>query len=330
MRDHPPSDAVLVLGDSMLDRYLEGSVERISPEAPVPVLLMGSEWQRAGGAANVAINLIDLHCPVTLATLLGQDEAGGRLAELLIARGVELQAVRGTQICTTQKIRVVCRRQQLLRIDIEQPAPGDSAQALAELAAELLPRYRWLLLSDYGKGALSDCRALIDGARRSGCRVLVDPKGRDFVRYRGAWLLKPNAEEAAQAAGAWSDEADFERRMGALRQQLELEHLLVTRGELGMVLFSPGRAPLRIAAQAREVYDVSGAGDTVLAVLARALAGGRGIEEAARQANRAAGLVVQKFGTASLRPEELDGAAAPPSLDPLPPHQESRHDEYRH
>ncbi len=302
---------ILVAGDSMLDRYWDGVVERISPEAPVPVLRLGGEWQQPGGAANVAVNLCALQCAPTLATLIGDDEAGRLLARLLREAGVELVGLGGPGCSTTQKIRAVCRRQQLLRVDIETAAPQALAQALADRVAALLPQHRWLLLSDYAKGALRDCSGLIARASAVGCRTLVDPKGTDFARYRGAWLLKPNEAEAQAVAGAAADEDDFDRRMDLLRCSLQIEHLLVTRGERGMVLYSPGRAPQRVAAQAREVYDVSGAGDTVLAALAAALARGAALLDAVAESNRAAAIVVGKFGTAAVTPAELQGPAEP-------------------
>jgi rfaE bifunctional protein kinase chain/domain len=306
---------VLVAGDSMLDRYWEGAVERISPEAPVPVLRLGREWDRAGGAANVAMNLVALRCPAVLATLIGDDEAGTALTALLEDAGVELLAVRGGGQVTTQKIRAVCRRQQLLRVDVEHPAPLAQARALADRVVDLLPRHRWLLLSDYGKGALADAAALVRRAGTRGCRVLVDPKGEDFDRYRGAWLLKPNEAEALRVTGSAHDEADFDTRMAALRSALEVDHLLVTRGERGLVLYSAGRAPLRVQGPALEVYDVSGAGDTVLAALACALAEGQTLDDAMAQANRAAGVVVGKFGTATVSREELaDGPRSAPRV----------------
>ncbi len=300
-----PPEPILVVGDSMLDRYWEGAVDRISPEAPVPILRMGREWECAGGAANVAVNLAALRCSTTLVTLLGKDEAGDRLAALLLRSGVELQAVRSPDVATTQKIRAVCRRQQLLRIDIEQPVPAQVHLALGDLVGDLLPRHPWVLLSDYAKGSLQDCPAILRRADARGARVLVDPKGDDFGRYRGAWLLKPNEAEATRIAGAGSDAADFDARMASLQRSLEVRHLLVTRGERGMSLYSADRAPLHIAAETREVYDVSGAGDTVLAALASALAGGASLDDAVRLANRAAGIVVGKFGTATVTPEEL-------------------------
>jgi rfaE bifunctional protein kinase chain/domain len=301
-----PAARVLIVGDSMLDCYWEGSVERISPEAPVPVLRMGRKWQRPGGAANVALNVATLDALPTLVTLLGDDEAGHALAQALQRHGVAVHAWYAPGWPTTQKIRAVCRRQQLLRVDIEQAAAPDAAPTLVELASDLLPSHRWLLLSDYGKGALEHCGVLVQRARQRGSHALVDPKGEDFERYRGAWLLKPNEAEARQVAGAWSDEADFERRMQALREGVGVEHLLVTRGERGMVLFSPLRAPLRLRAQAREVFDLSGAGDTVIAALATALAGGDTLEDALAFASHAAAVVVGKFGTSSVTRREIE------------------------
>lgn len=298
-------DPILVAGDSMLDRYWQGTVDRISPEAPVPVLRMGGESQRAGGAANVAVNLRALGAEVTLVTLLGEDEAAVTLANLLSVHGVALEAVRCAEAPTTQKIRAVCRQQQLLRIDIEQPPPSAAAQALVDLTIDLLPRHPWLLLSDYAKGGLIDCPGLIRRARAQGVRVLADPKGLDFERYRGVWLLKPNESEAAAVTGRWQGEDDFCHRMQQLRQALDVQHLLVTRSERGMSLFSEQRAPLHLRATPREVFDVSGAGDTALAALACRLAAGHTLDDAVHWANRAAGIAVGKFGTATVSLEEL-------------------------
>lgn len=304
------NDPILVVGDSMLDRYWEGMVERISPEAPVPVLSFAQEWERAGGAANVATNLSALGSRTALATLLGQDEAGDRLARLMEQAGVRLHAVRCPQATTTQKIRAICSHHQLLRVDIEHPAPVDAVQALCEQVDALLPRHHWIMLSDYRKGALSQCERVIDRARQHGCRVMVDPKGSSFERYRGAWLLKPNEKEAAAVAGPWSGEPGFSHAMAALRERLCVEHLLVTRSERGMSLFSAGQPPVHVPATAREVFDVSGAGDTVLAALASYLASGETLEDAIRHANLAAGVAVAKFGTAVVTRSEVLQAQA--------------------
>ncbi len=300
-----PSEPVLVIGDSMLDRYWEGSVERISPEAPVPVLRFEREQQRAGGAANVALNLAALQARVTLATLLGQDESAAQLRGLLEQGGVRLRAVQGEAATTTQKLRVVCRRQQLLRVDVEREAPAESVRALCALAQGLMATHPWIVLSDYGKGALRHCDELLDAARSHGCRTLVDPKGSDVERYRGAWLLKPNEAEARALTGGWADERGFLEAMEGLRGRLALHYLLVTRGERGLSLFGAGQVPLHIATEAREVFDVSGAGDTTLATLSAFLAAGHPIAEALRQANRAAGIAVGRFGTAVVSMNDL-------------------------
>jgi rfaE bifunctional protein kinase chain/domain len=304
---HAPAatPAVLVVGDSMLDRYWDGAVERISPEAPVPVLRFGHEWERAGGAANVAANLVALGSRTALATLLGKDDAGDRLARLMREEGILLHELQCADMPTIQKIRAVCKHHQLLRIDIEQRASADAARSLCELACCLLPDHPWVVLSDYGKGALAGCEKLIGQAREQGCRVMVDPKGQCFDCYRGAWLLKPNESEAAAVAGPWDSDETFGVAMEGLRSRLDLTHLLVTRGERGMVLFSADRPALQVPSVAREVFDVSGAGDTALAALAAFLAAGASLENAVRHANQAAGIAVGKVGTAVVSLEEL-------------------------
>lgn len=294
----------------MLDRYWDGAVDRVSPEAPVPVLHFGREWERAGGAANVAVNLAALGGRTTLATLLGQDEAGDRLARLMREEGIVLHELQCADMPTVQKIRAVCRHHQMLRIDIEQQATAEAARSLGELACGLLPSHPWVVLSDYGKGALAGCEHLIAQARAHGCRVMVDPKGTSFDRYRGAWLLKPNESEAAAVVGPWEDEHGFQMAMDALRERLDVTHLLVTRGERGMTLFSARRRVLQIPSVAREVFDVSGAGDTALAALAAFLSAGATLENAVRQANMAAGIAVGKVGTAVVSLDELVRADA--------------------
>jgi rfaE bifunctional protein kinase chain/domain len=303
----PPQ--VLIVGDCMLDVYLEGAVHRISPEAPVPILRLQRQSQRAGGAANVALNLARLRCPCTLSGLVGTDTAGACLVELLDQPGVTQHFVRSPSVRTTQKIRLVSQRQQLLRMDIEIHPPADCVAALAALAQELAPTHRWLLLSDYGKGALADVQPLIDLCRQQDIQVLVDPKRQDLSAYAGAWLLKPNRDELRLAVGDWEDEAQLCARLAVLQQRLDIEHVLLTRGEDGMSLYSRGGRCLHVPTTAREVYDVSGAGDTVLSVLAFALARGEPLDAAVQLANRAAGLVVGKFGTATLTPEELERPA---------------------
>jgi rfaE bifunctional protein kinase chain/domain len=295
---------ILVIGDVMLDRYWEGRVERISPEAPVPILQVMREFCRAGGAANVALNLVALGSEVALLTLLGEDDAGRELARLLREHRVELHAFGGTRYKTTQKIRCVALRHQLLRTDFDEPAADDCVLSLMAASADVLPCAGVVVLSDYGKGCLRQCAELIERASDRGCLVLVDPKGRDFAQYRGAWLLKPNEAETAAVVGEWADERDFRERALALRASLCIEHLLVTRGERGMTLFS-ANGVTHLEADVREVYDVSGAGDTVIATLAHFVAGGASVQEAMCWANKAAGVVVGKFGTASVSLQEL-------------------------
>lgn len=299
-----PSEPVLVIGDSMLNRYWEGGVERTSPEAPVPVLQLDREQRRAGGAANVALNLAALDARVTLVTLLGRDESARQLRQLLEHGGVRVRAV-CTAPATAQKIRAVCRRQQLLRIDIGHAASAASARALCSLVHALLPSHRWLVLSDHGKGALRHCDEMLEAARERGCRTLVDPKGSDVEHYRGVWLLKLTEAEARALTEGWSDERGFLQAMEILRGGLALRYLLVTRGERGLSLFGAGQAPLHIDAGAREVFDVSGADDTALATLAAFLAAGHPIDDALRQANRAACIAVGRFGTAVVSTKDL-------------------------
>jgi rfaE bifunctional protein kinase chain/domain len=251
------------------------------------------------------LNLVELGSRVSLATLLGEDPAGRQLAEILAGKRIDLHAVTDPRMCTTQKIRSVCMRHQLLRIDFEEPPPAGSTASLVSMVSDLLGRHDWVVLSDYGKGCLERCADLLAAARRQGCRVLVDPKGSDFSRYRGAYLLKPNAGEIRAVVGEWRSEGELLEKAHALRRELDVEHLLVTLGELGMVL-CPAQGPcLRIPSEVREVYDVSGAGDTVLAVLAHCLNEGHDVASAVRLANKAAGIVVGKFGTASVTWQEL-------------------------
>jgi len=299
-----PSESVLVIGDSTLDRYWEGSVERASIEAPEPVLRFDREQQRAGGAAHVALNLAALDARVTLVTLLGRDESARQLRQLLEHGGVRVRAV-CTAPATTQKIRAVCRRRQLLRIDIEHAAPAASARALCSLAQALMPSHRWLVFSDQGKGALRHSDEMLEAARAQGCRTLVDPRGSDVERYRGAWLLMPTEAEARALSGGWTDERGFLQAMEMLRGGLALRYLLVTRAERGLALFGAGRAPLHIETRARETFDLSGADDTTLATLAAFLAAGHPIVDALRQAQRAASIALGRFGTAVVSSDDL-------------------------
>ncbi|HEX7081066.1 MAG TPA: bifunctional D-glycero-beta-D-manno-heptose-7-phosphate kinase/D-glycero-beta-D-manno-heptose 1-phosphate adenylyltransferase HldE [Gammaproteobacteria bacterium] len=295
---------VLVAGDAMLDEYWFGDTGRISPEAPVPVVRTVSAEQRPGGAANVALNLAALGVATSLAAIVGADERGRHLASLLEQRNVRCRFVFSADAPTVHKLRVLARNQQLIRLDSElslAPAAGD----LVPLVEAALGEADVVVLSDYAKGTLSRAPELIALAKRRGLPVLVDPKGEDFARYRGATVLTPNQGEFRAVAGPWSSEAEFLRKGEALRDALGLDALLVTRGERGMALFERGRKPLLLDAEAREVFDVTGAGDTVIASMAAALGAGLPAAEAAELANLAAGLVVGKIGVATVSRAEL-------------------------
>ena len=296
---------VLVVGDVMLDRYWFGDALRISPEAPVPVVLFKNERDSAGGAANVARNCAALGAKTKLFSVVGDDAEGALLRKILEKDGVEVNFHRDKSIRTTQKLRVIGGRQhQLLRIDFETvPSREVLATKLADFEAAL-PACSAVILSDYGKGGLAHIARMIARARAAGKTVLVDPKGDDYSRYKGAHVMTPNRAELRRIVGAWKTEADLERRAQKLRRQLGLDALLVTRGEEGMSLYRQGRV-FHVKAEKREVYDVSGAGDTVIAVLATMLACGVGMEQAVRIANRAAGIKVMKFGTAAVSKAEL-------------------------
>ena len=297
---------VLVVGDVMLDRYWFGDASRISPEAPVPVVLIRSEDARPGGAANVARNCAALGAKTTLLSVVGDDVEGAKLEEILLKNNVKVKFHRDKSIRTTQKLRVISHRQQLLRIDFETPP---SKEVLASKFADFkaaLPSSGVVILSDYGKGGLAHIARMIALARSAGKKVLVDPKGDDWSRYRGAYLVTPNRAELRQVVGSWKSESDLQRRAQKLRRTLGLEALLLTRGEEGMTLYRQGRV-LHLKAEQREVYDVSGAGDTVIAALGTMLAAGERLEQAARIANRAGGIKVTKLGTAVVTRKELFG-----------------------
>jgi rfaE bifunctional protein kinase chain/domain len=299
--------SVLVVGDAMLDRYWVGEVDRISPEAPVPIVRIDHEEERPGGAANVARNAAALGARAILLSVVGADEPGARLESLLKRERVEPRLHHDRGIKTTVKLRVIAgRNQQLLRVDFE-TAPGHEvlASKLRDFE-QLLGDVDAVILSDYGKGGLTHIVRMISLARRAGKPVLVDPKGDDYSRYKGATLITPNRSEFRQVAGAWQGERDLTERAQRLRRKLDAKALLVTRGSEGMTLFQDG-SRLHVATLVREVSDVSGAGDTVIATLAVALASGARMKDAVRLANRAAGIVVGKFGTAVVTPKELFG-----------------------
>jgi rfaE bifunctional protein kinase chain/domain len=297
---------VLVVGDVMLDRYWFGDVSRISPEAPVPVVKIDRIEERPGGAANVARNAAALGARVSLLSVTGTDEAGGRIAELVREEGVSTVMHRDETVATTIKLRVIGRQQQLLRIDFE-TAPSHEV-LLSKLAdfETMLADTDVVIMSDYGKGGLTHIERMIELANAAGKPVLVDPKGDDYARYRNATLLTPNRSEFREVAGRWKSEEELEAKARTLCRELNLDALLVTRSEEGMSLYRKHET-LHEPAQAREVYDVSGAGDTVIATLAVMLAAGADLPEAVRLANRAAGIVVGKLGTAVVHREELFG-----------------------
>jgi D-glycero-beta-D-manno-heptose-7-phosphate kinase len=297
---------VLVVGDVMLDRYWFGGVSRISPEAPVPVVLVERSEERPGGAANVARNCASLGAKVSLLSVIGADEPGETLARLVEAEGVRASLHRDAALATTVKLRVMSspRPQQLLRIDFE---TSPSHEILAEKLAEFeggLGDYDVVVLSDYGKGGLTHIGRMISLARAAGKPVLVDPKGDDYARYRGATVLTPNLKELTDVVGRWRDEADLTARAQQLRGELGLDVLLLTRGDKGMTVYRAAGIQ-DVPARRREVSDVSGAGDTVIATLAVMLAAGAELSEAVRVANHAAGIVVGKLGTAVVHPAEL-------------------------
>jgi len=296
---------VLVVGDLMLDRYWFGEVDRISPEAPVPVVKVIRREDRLGGAANVARNIVALGGQASLIGFVGADEAGDAIRRLAEQAGIETALVVDTDMPTTLKMRVLGRQQQLLRVDFEATPSAQALDALYQAVLDQVSRADVLVLSDYAKGALTQVEMLMDAARAKGVSVLVDPKGDDYSRYRGAALVTPNRAEMQQAVGRWATEAELDQRAQALRQALSLEALLVTRSEQGMTLFTAdGRD--HVDAQAHEVFDVSGAGDTVLATLAVTRAAGLTWSEAMRWANRAGGIVVGKLGTSIVTAAELE------------------------
>jgi len=294
---------VLVVGDVMLDRYWFGDVHRISPEAPVPVVHVSRSEDRLGGAANVARNIVALGAQATLIGIVGRDDAGDACERLANEAGITPLLLRD-DIPTTVKMRVMGRQQQLLRIDVEARPQSAALRDIHQSLKAQLAQHDIVVLSDYAKGVLDEVAGLIPLVREAGLPVLVDPKGDDYSRYRGATLVSPNRAEMQDAVGRWRDEDDLERRAEALRRELELEALLVTRSEQGLTLYAAdGRH--HIDALAHEVFDVSGAGDTVLATTAVMRAIGLPWPQAVAWANRAAGIVVGKLGTSIVTPEEL-------------------------
>ncbi|ACE86096.1 bifunctional D-glycero-beta-D-manno-heptose-7-phosphate kinase/D-glycero-beta-D-manno-heptose 1-phosphate adenylyltransferase HldE [Cellvibrio japonicus] len=296
---------VLVVGDVMLDRYWHGASSRISPEAPVPVVNISQTEDRPGGAANVALNLAALGCQVTLLGVIGLDEAGMVLEQRLQSTAIVTDFHRSLSKPTITKLRVISRHQQLLRMDFEDRYTWEDSCALAARVESHLDGVDVLILSDYAKGSLQDCQALIQKARSHNIPVLVDPKSSNYQRYQQATLLTPNLHEFEQVVGNCRSERELLDKAREMIDSLQLNALLITRGEQGMTLIRPGHSELHLPARAREVFDVTGAGDTVIAALSGALAAGETLPESVAIANLAAGIVVGKLGTATVSAPEL-------------------------
>ncbi len=302
------SSRVLVVGDVMLDRYWHGDTSRISPEAPVPVVRVGEVEERAGGAGNVALNVAALDGRAIVVGLTGADDTCDALLDILSAANVDCRFVRLLDKATVTKLRVISRHQQLIRLDFEDGfAASDAAHVFTQFAQNL-PEAGAVVLSDYGKGTLRDLQAFVKAARQTGVPVLIDPKGTDFERYRGATLITPNMTEFEAVVGPCTTDEDVVEKGQALIKDMELDALLVTRSERGMTLLQKDQPPLHLPTRAREVFDVTGAGDTVISVLAAAIAAGESLAEATALSNLAAGVVVSKLGTATASVAELQHA----------------------
>ena len=299
---------ILIVGDVMLDRYWFGEVSRISPEAPVPIVSIQKTEHRLGGAANVALNIRSLGGQAHLLSVIGKDPAGEQLRHLLQESQIS-STLFEDNIDTTIKLRVIGRQQQLIRIDFENTPSHELLLQSLDSFESLMPDFDVVAFSDYGKGGLTHISTMIEIARKHGKKIVVDPKGEDYARYRGATLLTPNRMELKAVIGSWANEDDLTQKAYALREALDLEALLVTRSEEGMTLFLED-AVIYQSAHAREVYDVSGAGDTVMGTICLMLAVNRNNdlfswESALEVANCAAGIVVGKLGTATVTPDEL-------------------------
>ena len=304
------SARVLVAGDVMLDCYWSGSTGRISPEAPVPVVNVKDCVDRAGGAANVALNIASLGASVTLAGVVGDDEAATTLSQLMDEKGISQQFLSQPGYKTITKLRVLSRHQQLIRLDFEDSSPEFDVEKFHSLILSNIADYDVLVLSDYNKGSLQRTQTLIEAAKQSGVKVLVDPKGQDFEKYRGASLITPNLPEFEAIVGQCVDDEHLYQQAEDLRQSLDLDAMLVTRSERGMTLFEKSSQPITIATKAREVFDVTGAGDTVIGVLAAAIAAGTDLQSAVILSNMAAGIVVGRLGAACVNSDELKQATS--------------------
>jgi len=303
------SARVLVAGDVILDRYWHGSTQRISPEAPVPVVHVTDNDERPGGAANVALNIRSLGATVAVVGAVGVDKDGETLRANLAGRGILCHLLAQPGLQTIVKLRVLSQHQQLIRLDFEDARPRLDLGALSRAYAAALAEADVVVLSDYAKGVLQDARSLISLAAEAGKRVVVDPKSADFSRYAGATVITPNMKEFEAVVGRCEGEADIEQRGRELCRRHDLGAVLVTRGEHGVLLVPRDGAAVAMPARARDVFDVTGAGDTVCGVLAAAMSAGYDLVHATRLANTAAGIVVGKLGAASVTPEELEHAA---------------------
>ena len=306
-REQLAAARVLVVGDAMLDRYWYGAVDRISPEAPVPVVRITRVEERVGGAANVANNIVALGAQASLLSVMGDDEASRQLEALVAQTGITPYFGRDPKLKTTVKLRVIGRQQQLIRLDFENTPETEVLASQTKTFETLCPQHDAVLFSDYGKGGLAHIGLMIAQAQTHGKVVLVDPKGSDYTRYKNATVITPNLSEMEHVIGAWASESELEVKAHNLRQALNLQAILLTRSEAGMTLFDD-QGQLGVPAVAREVFDVTGAGDTVIATFAALLATGMSLRDAVPLANRAGGIVVGKFGTATISLEELLGA----------------------
>ena len=300
---------VLIVGDAMLDRYWYGAVERISPEAPVPIVRVTREEERVGAAANVAYNAVRLGAQASFIGVVGDDEPGRKLEALMQHTGIATHLARDAGLQTTVKLRVIGRSQQLLRLDFENTPDHDVLAVQSQVFQQLLPSHSAVLFSDYAKGGLAHVSSMIAMARQAGKPVLVDPKGSDYARYQNASVITPNRAELQQVVGHWHSEEELRTKAHNLRTWLKLDALIFTRSEEGMSLYD-AQGELHVKAQAREVFDVTGAGDTVIATLASLVAAGLSLRDAMPHANRAGGIVVGKFGTATVSYNELFGTAS--------------------
>ncbi|WP_230409690.1 D-glycero-beta-D-manno-heptose-7-phosphate kinase [Undibacterium fentianense] len=295
---------ILVAGDVMLDRYWFGEVNRISPEAPVPIVRVERREERLGGAANVARNAVALGIETSLLGVIGEDEAGQQVESLLKQVGIRSYLNHDPSISTIIKLRVIGRQQQLIRIDFEEKPTEQVLQDKLSRFQNLISEYDVIVLSDYAKGGLVNIAQMIASAKKLSKVILVDPKGSDYSIYKGATMLTPNKSELKQVIGQWRDESDLTEKAQNLRKELQMQALLLTRSEEGMTLFTDAEV-LQVPAMAREVFDVSGAGDTVIATVAAMLSEGKNLQESVLIANKAGGIVVGKLGTATVTRDEL-------------------------